>query len=191
MMIAIIMVLIALAMMAKARPRRRRRMGRYIRGNVDHLGDLSTLGGKVVIKFDFPDVVNERTWVSSAKLTWALSNLTEAFSAGPITCGLAHSDYTAAEIEVFLENSGQWDEGNLTSQEINKRKIRVVGTFDTPAQALGIVTLNDGKPITTKCGWVLLQGQTLSMWAYNSGSTALATTAAELTATGHANLWPR
>lgn len=174
-----------------AHQRAKRRMGRYIRGSLEAEGDLSTLAAKTVITFVTGRSVNERTLISSVVLNWSLSNLTEAFSDGPIVCGIAHSDYSATEVEAYLENTSSWNEGDVISQEIAKRKIRRVGTFQTPAQALGIVTLNDGRSIYTKCNWILLQGQGITFWAYNSGTSALATTAAELTINGHANLWPR
>jgi len=190
-MISIIIAIVALAMMAKGRGKRR--YGKYLRGAVDVLGDLSTLAALTVINFTMTGAptVNERTWVSSVKASWTLSNLTEGFSMGPIVCGIAHSDYSVGEILGYLNNDGNWNEGDLVAQETSKRKIRQVGVFDTPAQALGISMLNDGRMITTKCGWILNQGQTLNFWCYNSGSNALATTAAELAVQGHANLWPR
>ncbi len=190
-MIEMLLALI-LVIMAKKKGRKRS-FRRYLRGAVEVLGDLSALGAGVVVEFAMVGggSVNERTFVSSIKCSWVLSNLTEQFSDGPIVVGVAHSDYSVSEIEAWLENAGSWDEGNLVQQEIAKRKIRRVGVFETPAQALGMVSLNDGRQITTKCGWILNQGQTLHFWAWNSGSSALATTAPELAVSGHANLWPR
>ncbi len=186
-MIEIIMIVAAilgLFVMAKARRA-------YLRGAMEEELLLSTLAGKDVISDISDSTVDTKTWVSSCRLTWALSNLTEAFSQGPITVGLAHSDYTDAEIEEFLEQTASWTQGNLPGQEIARRKIRVVGTFDTPNIALGKSVLNEGKPITTKCGFLLQIGDGVRYWAYNNGSNALATTSAELTVAGHANLWPR
>lgn len=168
-----------------------RKRGKYLRGRVEEELLLSTLAGKTVLGENFDSVVGERTWLSSVRATWSLGNLTDAFSEGPITVGLAHSDYTDAEIEEFLEVTGSWDEGNLGHQEQASRRVRVVGTFPSSDQALGVTTLNDGKPITTKCGFMLLTGQTAQFWAYNSGSNALTVTSAELTVVGHANLWPK
>lgn len=185
--IILLMVGLATIRMAKGRGKRRK----YLRGSVEEELLLSTLAGKTVIKELFDQTVNERTWVSSVKATWSLSNLTEGFSEGPITVGIAHSDYNAGEIEAWLEATQSWNEGDLVAQEVARRRIRLVGTFDTPDQALGISTLNEGREITTKAGFMLLQGQTVAMWAYNSGSNALQTTSAELTVVGHANLWPR
>ncbi len=189
--IILLMVGLATIRMAKRSGSRRRRMGKYLKGKVEEELLLSTLAGKDLIGVVMGETVNERTFVSSIKATWSLSNLTDAFSQGPIVVGYAHSDYTDAEVEAVIEATGSWNEGNLVAQEVMSRKVRIVGAFGTPAQALGIVMLNEGRPITTKLGWILLQGQTVRWWAYNSGSNALATTSAELVLTGHANLWPR
>ena len=137
-------------------------------------------------------MVNERTFVSSAKLRWALDDFTPGTDIGPVMCGLAHSDYTAAEIEEWIENAGSWNEGDLVNQEIAKRKIKLVGIFGEPGSGAGnIAVLNDGKAITTKLGWILLQGQTLDLWAYNMGTAAIATTVPQCHIEGHCNLWPQ
>ncbi len=191
-MLEILVILVAMLSMAKARGRRRRKMGRYIRGNVDEELALTTLGTKDVVGAVFDEVVNERTYVSSIKCTWSLSNWTSIANAGPIIVGIAHGDYTDAEIEEWIENTGQWNEGNLvSSREIGRRLIRQVGAFKSPLAADEIEHLADGKMITTKLGWILLQGQTLRLWAFNSGSANVATTAPSVTINGHANLWPR
>ena len=176
--------------MGRNKPKRRK-FTRYIRGNVDEELDMAGLASKDVVGAIFDEVVNERTFISSIKATWSLANFTPVINSGPIVVGVAHSDYTDAEIEEWLEQTGQWDEGNLVSQEVSKRKIRQVGVFETPDDSSDIVTLADGRQITTKCKWILLQGQSLRLWAFNSGTAAVQTTAPDVHVTGHANLWPR
>ncbi len=177
--------------MAKHPKRRRRKMGRYIRGSVDESLALGTLAAKTVIAGNFDETVNERTLVSSVVARWAMINFTPGTLDGPILCGVAHSDYTDAEIEEWIENTGSWDEGDLVNQEIGGRKIRRVGIFDTPAAATQAAVLNDGKAIKTKLNWILLQGQTLKHWFYNLGTSALATTDPECSTQGHVNLFPK
>ncbi len=191
MMLEILVVLIALAMMAKHGGKPRRKFRAYLRGNVDEVLALSTLASLTLISAVFDEVVEEQCWVSSVRGTWAMQRFTAQTDDGPIMVGLAHSDYTDAEIEAFIENTGSWSRGDLVAQEVGKRKIRVVGIFQTPALAAEASVLNDGKPITTKCGWMLTTGQTLRFWAYNLGTSALATTDPRLELQGHANLWPR
>lgn len=171
-------------------PRKRKysRRRKYLRGNVDEGIGLSTLGATTLISAIFDETVNERTKVSSVVATYALQDMPTASADGPIVVGLAHSDYTDAEIEEVLENTGSWNEGSKVEQEIAKRLVRIVGQFQDSG-APGIEVLNDGKPIKTKLNWIVNQGQTLKLWAYNAGSSAL-TGSAVVRAQGHANLWP-
>ncbi len=166
-------------------------MGKYIRGNVDEAVPIGTLDTKVAVAADFDNVVNERTLVSSVVATWTIENWTALAQNGPFLCGLAHSDYTTAEIEEYIEATASWNEGDLVAQEVNQRKIRRVTTLVPPATAAEAAVANDEKPIKTKLNWTMLQGQTLQAWVYNTGTVATATTAPVLRLNGHANLWPR
>ncbi len=166
-------------------------MGKYIRGNVDDEVVLTTLGAKSANKADMGSSVNERTLVSSIVAMYTMSAFTKSTGDGPIMVGIAHSDYTVAEIEQWIESTGSWNEGDQVSQEIGKRKIRQVGIFENPVDEAASVRLNDGKAVKTKLNWILLQGQTLAVWGYNLGSSPLATTAPIVAIQGHANLWPR
>ncbi len=178
--------------MARKPVKRPRRMGKYIKGNVDENLDLGTLAGRTLISTTFDEGPNERTLVSSIVGIWSLANFTPVAECGPIWVGVAHGDYTDAEIEEVLENLGSWNEGDLVSQEKANRKVRKVGVFQTPQpNATGAYVLNDGKPIKTKLNWVLLQAQSLKLWAYNIGSASVATTDPNVNLAGHANLWPR
>ncbi len=165
-------------------------MGRYIRGNIAENLALGTLGANVLIS-GVTDTVNERTLISSVVATYSLAGLTPGENIGPVFVGLAHSDYTDAEIEAWVENQTGWDEGDLASREIANRKIRRIGLFDEPATANLSVALNEGRTIKTKLNWIVNQGQGLSLWAYNTGTAAIATTDPNVHMQGHANLWPR
>ncbi len=176
--------------MAKGHGRKRRKFRQYIKGRIDFSFLLGTLGAKVVISGSEAQVAIEKAWLSSIVCTHTMQNFTKAGVDGPITIGVAHSDYTNAEIEAWLENQGSWDRGNMVQQEINKRKIRLIGTFAGPADAGRTAELNEGRPIRTKCGWQLLTGDTVRIWAYNEGSSALAGTDPVVSQTGYANLWP-
>ncbi len=187
----IILVMLVMSMMAR-HPKRRRRMGKYIRGQVDENLPIGTLAARTLAVAGFDESVNERTFVSSLVASWSLSDWTTGQNIGPLLVGVAHSDYTAAEIEEVIENTGSWNEGDLVSQEIGKRKVRIVGTFRSANQdGSGTAVLNQGQAITTKLGWILLTGQNLDLWCYNLGSAAFATTDPDLHVEGHVNLWPR
>ncbi len=184
-------ILLALvASMLARKGRARRKFRRYIRGTVDKRLSLGTLAGDTAIAANFDGTVSERTWCSSVVATWGMDEFTTGTDDGPIIVGLAHSDYTAAEIEEWVENNPGWSEADQVAQEIGQRKIRRVGMFADGASASVNIVLNDGRQIHTKCGWMLLQGQTIKVWAYNAGSSPLATTDPTVHVQGHANLWP-
>ncbi len=182
-----------LGVAAKKKSSRRRRMSRYIRGEVDEELALGTLGAKTLIAAGFDSSVTERTFISSLKAIWSVTAVTPSTTAGPIMVGVAHSDYSAAEIEQWIENSGSWSEADQIGQEIGRRKIRKVGIFRFQGAAgiTSVAVLNEGKPLTTKLGWILTTGQNIQAWAYNLGTGAFATTDPAVDIQGHVNLWPR
>ncbi len=185
-------ILLSVALLISlAKHPRRRKFRKYIRGVVDEQLGIGTLAARTLVLVPFDEAVNERTFVSSIIATWSLRNATPTTDVGPLLVGVAHSDYSAAEVEAYIEATGTWDEGDLVQQEVMKRKIRIVGTFFIPSGPNAQDTLNEGKKIRTKCGWISNQGQTLDVWAYNLGQAAFATTAPEVILNGHANLWPR
>ncbi len=167
-----------------------RKFRKYLRGNINHGFDLATLAGSTAAGSTISDTVTEKAWVSSVLARWSIHDWTPAVNEGPIVCGLAHSDYSTAEIEQWFENTGSWEAHDLVQQEIAKRKIRLVGIFQNPAAVGESSVLNNGLPVRTKCGWMLGTGQTLRPWVYNVGTAALATTGPQLEVAGHANLWP-
>ncbi len=185
MMELILLMILAIMMARRGRSPRKRAMGRYIRGPIQRSVALGTLAAATGIRDAGLDAVTERTLLSSIVVRWALQGLTKADNAGPIQVGVAHSDYSLVEIEEYLELSTGWAEGDKVSQEIAKRQIRRIGTFEESG------TLNDGKAIKTKLNWILNAGQTCAIFAYNQGGAALATTDPDVVLSGHANLWPR
>ncbi len=184
--IGLVIFIVILTMMMARKPYRR-----YLKGKVNMSFNLTTLASKDAVSQAIADTVSERTWCSSIKAVYSLSEFTPGNDIGPILVGVAHSDYTAAEIEQWIENAGSWTEGNKVEQEISRRKIRIIGVFETPDDAADSVSLNDGRPLTTKCRWILNAGQTNSIWAYNQGTAAVGTTVPQLNVDGHCNLWPQ
>ncbi len=168
-------------------------MGRYIRGSVDETLNLGTLAAATLVGASFDETVNERTYVSSISAIYTLDLLTAGAGVGPIMVGVAHGDYVDSEIEAWIENSGSWNEGDLVQQEVGQRRCRRVGVFNPAGETTTTETiaLNEGRPVKTKLGWTLLQGQSLRQWAYNMGTAALATTNPSFRMQGHVNLWPR
>ncbi len=191
--ILVVMAAIYAIVQMAGKPRRRRGMGKYLRGNVDETFALGTLAAKTAILEANTDTVTERTLLSSLVLLWSLRGLTPASGDGPIMVGIAHSDYTLSEVESWIEQSTGWSEANLVAREVSQRKIRRVGVFgdDGGAVAANVRTLRQGRYVKTKLNWILTQGQSVNYWAYNMGTSALATTDPDVLVQGHANLWPR
>ena len=169
---------------------RRRKFRRYIRGNIDQRFSLGALGIETLVGENNGDSVSESTFISSLKATWAMANFTKAAGDGPILVGVAHSDYSDAEIEAWVELQSGWNVPDLVSRETSARLIRRVGVFDIPIDTGDAVVLNDGRPIHTKLKWSLSSNQTLKFWAYNTGASAL-TSGTVVLINGFANLWPR
>lgn len=183
---------ITLVMAKSTSKKRARRFRKYLRGVINSELTFGSIAAKAANSTDMPDTVFEKTWCSAMLATWSLGNFTKVADAGPVLVGVAHNDYTSAEIEEFLENTDSWNEGNLVQQEISKRKIRIVGSFQDPANALDSVVLNDGKQIRTKIGWSIASGQTLKVWVYNQGGVGFSgATTARINVRGHCNLWPQ
>ncbi len=167
----------------------RRVMSNYMRGDVNEVLALGTLASLTLVADIFDQVVDNKTKATSIIASYSMNSATMAAGVGPVLVGLAHSDYTDAEIEEVIESVGSWTLGNKVSQEVAKRQVRRIGTFPQPINAGDAVVLNDGKPIRTKLNWILMEGQSLRIWAYNLGSAAFATTDPQVHCEGHINLF--
>ncbi len=162
----------------------------YMKGNVEENLSLGTLASGATVSDTWDEAVSERTLISSIVCTWSLDNLTAG--QGPLTFGVAHSDYSDAEIQQVIDNAGSWDPGDKIAQEQAKRLVRVIGDYASPGgSGAQDLEFNDGRTMKTKLNWMLQTGDTLKMWVHNRSGSALATTVPVLKATGHANLWQR
>ncbi len=131
---------------------------------------LLTTGSNSVVAVALSDTVDDSVYAISMDARLAIRNLTPG--EGPIVVGVAHGDYTAAEIEECLEAVASWDRGDKIAQEQAGRKVRTVGVF---AGALAEESLNQGMPIRTRLGFMLEPGTTLDWWAWNKSGAALTT----------------
>ncbi len=167
----------------------RRKFSRYIRGNLDENLQLVTLAAKTLVSDVTDEQVDGKTRVSSIDATYSLDGVTAP--QGPFLFGVAMSDYTDAEIEAVIENTGSWNEGDLINQEIAKRKVRIIGTLQLDSGAAGTTDykFNNGKMIKTKLNWMLTAGDRLRFWVYNLAGSAVSTTDPAFRVNGSVNLW--
>ncbi len=157
-----------------------RRKGKVIKGKFDNSVTLGTLAANTGV-LDATEIVAQRSFILSMEAAHSIIGLAAGES---VYLGVAHSDYSLAEVEEWIENQGGWDEGNLISQEINRRKIRNIGVFTSEETAL-----NEGKVLKTKLGFILNSGDGLNFFLYNPDAAGL-TTGSEWTSLGHVWLKP-
>ncbi len=108
----------------------------------------------------------------SATYTLTLEQAAQPNSLSNIAIGLAKSDYSAAEVETWIENSTGFKRADLVAQEISRRMIKNIGTFmpvSVTAAELVSTVLNDGLPIKTRLNWRIVEDTTLLFWVYNGG----------------------
>ncbi len=99
----------------------------------------------------------------SLKNTYSIDNL-DAVD-GPIDIGVAHGDYTAAEVEEWIEATASWTRNDQIAAEQANRKCRRIGTFSEDG------VLNLGRPVKTKLNWHVTTGENVNLWIYNHGPT--------------------
>lgn len=143
----------------------------------ESLGTLATDTG--LIQALLTSVLTHDYRCTSVVATYTMDGLTAG--EGPVIVGLAHGNYSLAEIEEWIENSlGQVTGPNdLVEREVANRLIRQIGSFE------GDGPLNDGKPIKTRLNWLVADGHRLLFWTYNQGSQL--TTGAQVRVTGQTN----
>ncbi len=173
----------------RSRRRKGRNMGQYVKGNVDENLAIATLAARTLTSINFDEVMIEKGIITSLVASWSMRDFTAGADDGPILVGLAHGDYTDAEIEAVIENSLSWDVGDKIQQEIARRLVRIVGTFRGGPEASAPVVLNEGRLIKTKLNWTFITGATLKVWAYNLGASGLASSVPDIFVQGHANIF--
>ncbi len=98
--------------------------------------------------------------------------------------GVAHSDYTAAEVEECLESQAAIDLGDKVAQEQSNRLVRSIGRMSGLGATGGGRVFADGRPVKTKLNWHMSTGDQLNAWIRN-GSGIVYTTGAALSIQGH------
>ncbi len=128
------------------------------------------------------DVATEKFRVISLDCSYNWSDVTTADDG--LTFGVAHSDYTAAEIEECLEAQAQINRGDKVAQEQGNRLVRTIGTFQQADLSEGM--FNDGRRFKVRLNWLMITGQTLNLW-FRNGSDTIYTTGSDILVNG--DMW--
>ncbi len=113
---------------------------------------------------------DEPTFCISADVTLTTRGFT--VGEGPIVFGLAHSDYSAAEIEESLEAVTSWNLSNMIEREQAGRKVRTIGSLPILVAA---EVMNNGVKMKIKLGFTVAAGHTLKLWGWNQSGSPLTT----------------
>lgn len=177
---------ILLAVLMAALLAKRGRRGRWNPNNkvvrVSGAIALLTLADVTLLAGSITNVSDEAYRVFSVKATYALRDFTQG--EGPLEVGIAHGDYTDAEIEEWREATAAISRGDEIAREQMNRKCRHVGTFGLDSGGDASV-LNDGRPIKTRLNWVIATGDTVKVWIYNRSGGPL-TSGSEVVVAGSA-----
>ncbi len=167
--IFLILVGILIPLGAAKRGRGRRRSFNLRRVRIRTNGAIGALAAADVVSFAMHPAGVGTMRVMSIKLNWAVINLA-AIADGSFEFGVAHSDYSAAEIEESLEASGAIDVGDKVAQEQSNRLVRTIGTINSAGEATvnGEISFLGGRPVKTRLNWLLSIGDTLHAWVRNS-----------------------
>ncbi len=144
--------------------------------NVDEAMALGTLALNDVIIKAMTQTATEAWRCLSLNGVWSLKGGTSGEE--PIVFGVAHGDYTAAEIEEYLEQEGTMDKANKIAQEQTRRLVRRIGQLSPDDQ------FNEGRAKYNRLNWAMATGLTLSMWAWNKSDASPLTTGASIVFTG-------
>ncbi len=138
---------------------------------VNSTSAVGALASLALTKQSFLAVSDSEYRILSAKIVAIWMNIADPDDGG-LMFGLAHSDYTAAEIEEWLEATTSIDRGDMIANERANRKCRMIGTFGQQnfSSVEGDQTFNDGKEVTVKLNWAIPIGQQVNVWMYNSSN---------------------
>ena len=174
--LALAAIIVSIVLAKRGRGRRRKFTLRRVRLTPED--PILALNSDIAVKQAMSAVAVSTYRAISLKGVWSISGMTAG--EGPLTIGVAHSDYTVAEIGECLQSQASIDPGDKVANEQAQRLVRVIGSFNEDG------VLNDGEPVRTKLNWLIAIGRTVDMFAFNE-STAQLTTGAVLNFAG--DLW--
>ncbi len=175
--IYIIAALVLLVLAAKKR--RRRRSGRFVALPFNTQQALATLADETVVSADLTTNLAEDFYAISVDI---IASIDGGASEGPVEVGVAHDDYTVAEIKEFIDVN-LTDPDDKIAQERSRRLIRRLGTIANIGAGGASLVPRSGEAKRIPLRFVLGDGHTLSAWVMNHSGGAL-TTGAVITFSG-------
>ncbi len=158
-------------------------MKNYVKQRIVDAVTIGALAQNALAADDLGTALEEEGRISSLDGIWTIRGGTN--TEGPIVFGVAHPDYTAAEIEACLESQNTGPNSRIES-EVARRLVREIGVI---LDVVGDPSFNDGRPVKTKLNWPVGEGMTpVKGWVLNIG-TGQMTTGALLLFVGKANLF--
>ncbi len=159
---------------AKRRQTKRRRFNlRQVR--VATSPAIGALASEDVTAVALTDVTVDPLQAISFNATYSWVDLSAAGD-GALEFGLAHGDYTAAEIEECLEAAGGINQSDKTEMERANRLVRRIGVISTAVAGAGEEKeWNNGRQVKTKLNWRLGTGIALNIWFRNGSGTVYVT----------------
>lgn len=172
--------------MAKPRRARRKRAFNLRRVRVSATVATGALAAADVIVAAVTAAVTDPLRIMSVNLTYNWAAIAALADDG-LEFGLSHSDYSAAEVEECLEQSGSIDLGSKIAQEQANRLVRSIGLISGSVTTInGGLMFNDGRQLKTKLNWRMSSGDTLNLWIRN-GSGVIWTTGGAVVCQG--DMW--
>lgn len=157
------LVAVMMLVIMAARKRRKRR-AKLVYIPVNTALSLSTLADNAVIKGTMQAVFTRRFRVVYVKGYWSLRGGTA--TEGPISIGMAHSDYSVAEI-VEATDAAVISSSEKIAGERAKRLVRKVGSFPGLATNEELRGNKGGEAVYTKLNWAIEEDFSLDFWAQN------------------------
>ncbi len=155
--------------MAKHQKRGRRRNSKFFVYPVETTLSLGSLSADAVLLSALTAFGITKVRLISADLTWSRKGAT--VNEGPVRVGLANNNLAIGEVAEKLD-ARPTSQTDIIAMERSRRPVRDAGAFQGENAN---ETLNDGKVIRTKLGFVLDEGAELSIFVRNKSGASLTT----------------
>ncbi len=176
--------------MAKKPYRQRRRLSPETYRKVRFQKQLSlvTLAASTLLSGSVMSSASNKVRIASVEINFLWDDATgfrDANADGPLLVGVAHGDYTDAEIEQCVESLAALDFDDTIQAEHSQRRVRVIGSVSPKHEMLP----NSGGLKKVKLNWTIGEGTNLKFWAYNLSQGVALTTGSGLHASGNVNVF--